>query len=224
LTSRAAALTKTGILTIAASLIGFGSAAAPASAGLPAELDQTAVVETADIPAAKAIGVLSPEHKLAEFSLPVIVATSEAAVETPVIRPMAEGTYRDTSLYGPRWGSVHTGTDMAASVGTPIYAIADGEVVWAGGGKDGRSGQLVIIHHVIDGQDVWSWYGHMYTNEVYVSEGDKVTAGQLIAGVGSNGNSTGPHLHFEIHTGEIGNHVDPLQFLADAGAPHPTAN
>jgi len=56
---------------------------------------------------------------------------------------------------------------------------------------------------------------------VHVSEGDVVTAGQLIAGVGSNGNSTGPHLHFEIHTGEADNAVNPLTWLGSADAVFP---
>ena len=249
---RAAILTSLGVLTIAAPLTGFVTSTAPASAigsMIPTQVSVLDVVDSAAaarqlegaVPTgsalaadptamARAAELASREQARTGVSVcePVTGASGmrEAFTEraSVVYRPMAEGTYRDTSPFGPRWGSFHYGTDMAASAGTPIFAIADGEVIYAGGGKDGRSGQLVIIHHVIDGQDVWSWYGHMYTSGVYVSAGDKVTAGQLIAGVGSNGNSTGPHLHFEIHTGEIGNHVDPLQFLADAGAPHPTAN
>lgn len=148
----------------------------------------------------------------------------EASVEriAPVYEPMAAGTYRNSSFFGPRWGSFHYGTDYAATLGTPIYAVTDGEVVvHAPNGQEGRSGNLLIIRSVIDGQEVWFWYGHMYDNGVYVKEGDTVTAGQVIGGIGNKGYSTGPHLHFEIHVGEWDNATDPLTWLQNAGATQP---
>ncbi|NLI18203.1 MAG: M23 family metallopeptidase [Actinomycetales bacterium] len=235
------------VLTLAVPLTGF--ALYPASVGVadPVAKSEVSVLETIDAAAAANLleGATSTGTALladpaaparAAESAPRAQARTDVSVCEPVVGasglreayteresvvylPMVEGTYHNTSLYGPRWGSFHPGVDFAAPVGTPIHAIADGEVVWAGGGKEGRSGQLVIIHHVINGQDVWSWYGHMYTDGVHVAEGDRVRAGQLIAEVGNNGYSTGPHLHFEIHTGEMGNHVDPLTFLAGAGGP-----
>lgn len=210
----ATALAKTGILTIAISIMGVSASATSASA-------EMTTGTTEPIVTTRAIAFADPKPE------PVFEAVDMSVVQVipaiSVVQPMQEGTYRNTSVYGPRWGSFHTGTDYAAPLGTPIHAIADGDVIWAGDGRDGRSGKLIIIHHVIDGQDVYSWYGHMYTDGVYVAEGDHVTAGQLIAGVGSNGRSTGPHLHFEIHTGELGNAVDPLIFLAAAEAGFPTA-
>lgn len=111
---------------------------------------------------------------------------------------------------------------MAAPAGTPIHAIADGEVIYAGGGKSGRSGMLVIIEHTVDGKKVESWYGHMYPDGVFVETGDKVKVGDVIGEVGSYGNSTGPHLHLEIHTGNLedtmSSAIDSLPWLEANGA------
>jgi murein DD-endopeptidase MepM/ murein hydrolase activator NlpD len=246
---RAAILTSLGVLTIAVPLTGFVSPSSPAAAIGPMVPTQASVLDVVDTavasdtleglaptgaalqadPTALARATELASRELARDSVSACEPVSGASGmreaftvrESPVYRPMAEGTFRNTSSYGYRWGGLHYGTDMAAAVGTPIYAIADGEVVYAGGGKEGRSGQLVIIHHVIDGQDVWSWYGHMYTNGVYVSAGDTVEAGELIAGIGNNGFSTGPHLHFELHVGEYGNHVNPLTWLSSTEALYP---
>ncbi|WP_313558387.1 M23 family metallopeptidase, partial [Miniimonas arenae] len=131
--------------------------------------------------------------------------------------PVQDGVYRLTSAFGPRWGSEHLGQDFAAPLGTPIHAIADGTVIYAGAGKEGRSGMLVIIEHEIDGQKVESWYIHMYPDGVFVNVGDKVSVGDVIGEAGSYGNSTGPHLHLEIHVGDtsdsVASAVDPLAWL-----------
>lgn len=248
LAPRAAILSSLGAVTIAAPLTGF-AATAPSAVAAGSVAPETSVLDTIDsAAAARALEGSGSTGAALQFNESAMARATELASraqartgvsacapvegasgmreafterQSVVYRPMVQGTYRDTSLYGPRWGSYHYGTDMAAAAGTPIYAVAPGEVIYAGGGKEGRSGQLVIIHHVIDGQDVWSWYGHMYTDGVYVSAGDQVQAGELIAGVGSNGFSTGPHLHFEIHVGEYGNHVNPLTWLSEAGAVFP---
>ncbi|OKL53577.1 hypothetical protein BSZ39_08750 [Bowdeniella nasicola] len=150
-------------------------------------------------------------------------------VERSVVMPMTAGSYRNTSPYGTRvhpiFGTVskHEGTDMAAPVGTPIHAVADGTVIHAGNGIQGRSSMLVIIEHEINGQKVQTWYVHMFRNGVYVSEGQKVKAGDVIGGVGNYGNSTGPHLHFEVHTGPNMQTVDPLPWLKQVGAVNPGA-
>lgn len=147
-----------------------------------------------------------------------------AVVGESVVMPLAAGTYTQSSLYGnrmhPIFGtySMHTGTDFAASVGTPIHVIADGVVTHAGEGIDGRSSMLVIVEHDIEGQTVYSWYNHMYADGVYVEEGQSLRAGDVLGGVGSNGNSTGPHLHLEIHLDDEGTTTDPGAFLADHDA------
>jgi murein DD-endopeptidase MepM/ murein hydrolase activator NlpD len=104
----------------------------------------------------------------------------------------------------------HNGLDFVPGSGSPIQAIADGTVS-AVTGPGGAFGNHVEIEHVIDGQKVTSTYSHMQTGSVQVSVGEKVTVGQLVGKVGSTGNSTGAHLHFEIHLGGVP--VDPYPWL-----------
>lgn len=133
-----------------------------------------------------------------------------------IVMPLAQGSFHYTSDYGQRslfGGSFHAGMDMAAAAGTPIHAAAEGTVVHAGAGMDGRSSMLVIIQHEVDGETFWTWYVHMYPGGVYVSEGQHVATGEVIGAVGSYGNSTGPHLHFEVHESQKMNTVDPKTWL-----------
>lgn len=148
---------------------------------------------------------------------------SEVGLATPqLVMPLEEGSYRTTSQYGFRslFGrySKHEGLDMAAPAGTPIHAIADGVVEYTGPGKDGRSSMLIVIKHEINGEVTRSWYVHMYSNGVYTTPGQKVRAGQVIGAVGSNGYSTGPHLHLEIHLDDNLTTTDPATWLAANGA------
>ena len=103
-------------------------------------------------------------------------------------------TGRITSRYGERSSlrrSTHTGLDIACTTGTDIKVVSNGTVTFSG--KKGSYGNLVIVDH---GNGVETWYGHC--SKLYAKVGDTVTAGDVIAAVGSTGNSTGPHLHFEI--------------------------
>lgn len=118
-----------------------------------------------------------------------------------------------TSRYGWRRhpvtgvSKVHTGVDFAGGLGAPIFAAEEG-VVTRSGPSTGY-GWLIVIDH---GGGLQTWYAHMYSNQVLVRAGDRVTRGQQIAGIGNNGWSTGPHLHFEVRRG--GQHVDPLPYLS----------
>ena len=147
-----------------------------------------------------------------------------------VVMPLVAGSYTQSSLYGnrvhPIYGSwsMHHGLDFAAPLGTDIHAIADGVVVHAGNGIDGRSNMLVIIEHELDGQTFYSWYVHMYPAGVFVTEGESVSVGDVVGEVGNNGNSTGPPLHLEIHLDEEGTTTDPGAFLADREAVFLAAN
>ncbi|HIK26416.1 MAG TPA: M23 family metallopeptidase [Thermosynechococcus sp. M46_R2017_013] len=111
-----------------------------------------------------------------------------------------------TSGFGPRWGRMHRGIDIAAPVGTPIYAAAAGVVTYSQW-NDGGYGNLVEIRHA-DG--ALTLYAHNQRNLVRV--GQYVEQGQQIAEMGSTGRSTGPHLHFEVHLPGRGA-VNPMLFL-----------
>lgn len=100
--------------------------------------------------------------------------------------------------------STHTGLDIAATTGTPIKVVADGTVTFAA--YSGSYGYIVKVDH---GNGVETWYGH--TSKMLVKEGQAVKAGDTIALVGSTGNSTGPHLHFEVRIN--GEHVNPQKYL-----------
>ncbi|PRZ35194.1 murein DD-endopeptidase MepM/ murein hydrolase activator NlpD [Antricoccus suffuscus] len=133
------------------------------------------------------------------------LATGSAAWVNPV--PSA----RYTSCFCERWGTMHAGIDLAAPLGTPIGAVGDGVVLKAGP----ASGFGLAIYILHENGDV-TVYGHMYVMDV--KTGDIVHAGQQIAEVGSNGQSTGPHLHLEVHIGGIsGQKVDPIPWLAARG-------
>ena len=109
-----------------------------------------------------------------------------------------------TSYYGWRWGRMHEGIDIAVSNGTPVVAAAAGTVIVAG--WMGGYGNLVVVDH---GGGVSTAYGH--NTSVAVGVGQQVAQGQLIAYSGNTGNSTGPHVHFEVRIN--GAAVDPLGYL-----------
>ena len=116
-------------------------------------------------------------------------------------------TGRITSRYGERSSlrrSTHTGLDIACTTGTDIKVVSNGTVTFSG--KKGSYGNLIIIDH---GNGVETWYGHC--SKLYAKVGDAVTAGDVIAAVGSTGNSTGPHLHFEIRIN--GECVNPQNYV-----------
>lgn len=121
-----------------------------------------------------------------------------------------------TSPFGPRDGLPHNGMDLAPPHGAPIYAYADGIVIAAqDSGVQGFGGWIVILHE-IEGREISTVYGHMEPGGVLVSEGDTVTAGEHIARVGNAGQSSGPHLHFEVYEGNRlsgGSPVDPAPWL-----------
>ena len=110
-----------------------------------------------------------------------------------------------TSNYGSRWGSFHRGLDIAAPAGTPIYAAASGTVTYSGYNQGGF-GKLIIIDH---NNGYQTYYAHC--SSLYVQVGQKVSKGQNIAGVGSTGNSTGNHVHFEIRSN--GTPINPYDYV-----------
>lgn len=137
-------------------------------------------------------------------------------------------------------GGYHGATDFGCRIGSPVYATADGTVIKVAdmgclgshyypdnpecplgssckaviisGKKEGSYGNYLVIDH---GNNVYSWYAHLKTGEIRVSVGDKVKQGQTIASSGNSGNSSGPHLHFELRMGSnaLGARVDPRNYL-----------
>jgi murein DD-endopeptidase MepM/ murein hydrolase activator NlpD len=101
-----------------------------------------------------------------------------------------------SSEYGARWGKMHKGIDIAAEVGEPVYAIAPGEVIYAGDGLRGY-GNVVILRH---DRRRTSLYAH--NSALKVKQGDQVAQGTVVALLGNTGHSTGPHVHFEIRDGD----------------------
>lgn len=134
-----------------------------------------------------------------EDTEPVKVA-SKTASKTSV---SGKGYYAKpvVGIESRQYSASHHGVDVAAKIGTPIKAMADGTVmvVKGGDGWNGGYGNLTIIVHENGTQTL---YAHQ--SKINVTQGQKVTKGQVIGAVGSTGRSTGPHLHFEIRPGKSG--------------------
>jgi len=120
-----------------------------------------------------------------------------------LINPLAGGTL--TSSFGPRWGRMHNGIDLAANIGTPVIAAGSGRVI--GAGNEGGFGLLVTIDH---GGGLVTAYAHL--NQINVTPGQQISAGNSVGTVGSTGNSTGPHLHFETRVNGVA--YNPTQYLS----------
>lgn len=117
---------------------------------------------------------------------------------------------------GSMWNSTHSGQDFAVASGTQVFAAHGGTVVKAGsnGAGDGSAyGNAIVIKH---GNGTYSQYAHL--SRIQVKVGQVVTTGQRIALSGNTGNSSGPHLHFEIRTtANYGSAIDPVAFLRSKG-------
>lgn len=113
-------------------------------------------------------------------------------------------TGRLSSGFGPRWGRTHRGIDLAVALGTPVAAAASGTVITAE--YKNSYGNIVQIDH---GYGIVTSYAHL--SEINVAVGQTVGRGDIVAHSGSTGNSTGPHLHFEVI--EDGEYLNPLEYL-----------
>jgi len=138
------------------------------------------------------------------------------AAKPKVVAPVKDWKQNITSDVGPREspggiGSTnHAGIDIGVPTGTPVQAAKGGEVVFAGDG--GGYGNLVVVDH---GDGTFTKYAHL--SKINVKEGQTVEAGDVVGAVGSTGNSTGPHLHFEVRKGSPdGQILDPVAFLEGA--------
>ncbi|MCJ1678146.1 M23 family metallopeptidase [Streptomyces sp. APSN-46.1] len=146
-------------------------------------------------------------------------APAAKAVEKTVLwtKPVAGYTLSATfGKGGTMWASKHSGQDFAVPVGTPVHAASAGVVVKAGpnGGGDGPAyGNAIVIKHA---DKTYSQYAHL--SKINVTIGQKVSKNQTIGLSGNTGNSSGPHLHFEIRTtANYGSAINPMSFLRTAG-------
>jgi murein DD-endopeptidase MepM/ murein hydrolase activator NlpD len=215
---------------LAALVVGGLAAAVLGTQSLPsADADESVAV--ADLLGSDAEGMvepeLSPQEAITEVEararLEQVAATraQRQAEEQAAAAAAAEAAKPDvvlpvdgarmTTCFCMRWGTMHWGIDLAAPMLTPEYAAEDGVVVRAGAASG--FGQAVYILGVSGDVTV---YGHM--EKILVDAGDVVSAGDRIALLGSRGQSTGPHLHFEVHKGGMdGKRIDPVAWLRARG-------
>ncbi|MCX5207431.1 M23 family metallopeptidase [Streptomyces sp. NBC_00237] len=152
--------------------------------------------------------------KAAEKKAPVAKAKAKAkAWRKPVQGYALSATF---GKGGNRWSHKHSGQDFAVPIGTVVKAASAGTVVKAGpnGGGDGPAyGNAIVVRHA---DNTYSQYAHL--SRLRVAVGQKVGAGQAIALSGNTGNSSGPHLHFEIRTTpNYGSAINPVAYLRSVG-------
>jgi murein DD-endopeptidase MepM/ murein hydrolase activator NlpD len=162
-------------------------------------LHKSGIAKQASAPPPSGGAARPPKHPPPSAPLTTVPEQYSGSMRWPL------DAYIVSSEYGERWGKVHKGMDMAAHVGEPVYAIADGEVIYAGDGLRGY-GNVVILRH---DRKTSSLYAH--NSELKVKQGDQVTKGTLVALLGNTGHSTGPHVHFEIRDGDVA--VNPRNVL-----------
>ena len=126
-----------------------------------------------------------------------------AVQKIPFAHPLNE-TFQYTSGFGPRWGTMHYGTDMAAKHGSAILATADGVINFAGWEKG--YGKLIKIKHDFGYE---TRYAHL--SKISVSVGQKISQGDRIGKMGNTGRSTGTHLHYEIRRN--GKPINPMKYI-----------
>jgi murein DD-endopeptidase MepM/ murein hydrolase activator NlpD len=178
-------------------------------AGVPGEdiLEVNGLERADEIKAGKLIFVLEAPGALAE-SAPASSSAPPIGAGGRLRWPLDATHLFVGSPFGAREGRAHEGIDLPAPTGTPVYAAADGQVVYAGNGIRGY-GNLIVLQHA---GDLLTVYAHNST--LLVSQGRPVRAGERIALVGQTGHATGPHLHFEVRQGQIPR--DPMPYLSPA--------
>lgn len=182
--------------------------------------DQEAVADVSDrrqeavLSSAAVLGRVEAEKRAARAAKRKAAAEAKARAKADReakmwVRPI--NVWNVTSPYGPRWGKTHDGLDLAASTGTPLFAMSSGVVTRSF--FDSSFGNKIEIRYW-NGQV--SWYAHM--SQRLATEGDKVVPGEIVGLVGNTGNSFGSHLHLEIHpqTG-VDAPMSPTPWLRDRG-------
>lgn len=177
------------------------------STGATPSLDPGAEVDVANLTKAARLGEKSAKEQGVKEAALANGAPQAVIYDGTTYTLPTRGEF--TSGFGGRWGVTHYGIDLAAPIGTPIYALADGVVEKAGPASG--FGMWVVLRHT-DGTS--SVYGHI--NRSVVEAGQQVKAGEQIAEVGNKGQSTGPHLHLEVWE-QDGTKTNPLPWLAERG-------
>ena len=186
--------------TLGSDTAGLSVSAADYGLGVASEVGFSGDMEDAGV--RRGITEAEAQARLGEL------AASRAAREPKTVLP-TQG--RLTTCFCMRWGTMHYGIDLAGSLGTPIHSATDGVVIRAG--RASGYGNAVYIQDPDGNVHV---YGHMRYYDV--EAGDLVHAGDQIAKIGNEGQSTGPHLHYQIHRGSMnGRPIDPQEFLAERG-------
>jgi murein DD-endopeptidase MepM/ murein hydrolase activator NlpD len=209
-----AALLAGGIAASVVGLYGTPEAAAGDTSVLEAQHALLAADEGIELKPQASVTVAEAQARLEEVAASRAARAEAEAAAAEAARPKAvlpvKGA-RLTSGYGSRWGAFHYGIDLAAPMRTPEYAAADGVVLRAGSASG--FGLAVYILHANGDVTV---YGHM--DSILVKPGQYVEAGDTIALLGNRGQSTGPHLHFEVHQGgEDGPRINPVAWLNARG-------
>lgn len=196
-------ITRRTRIAIGATALGAALALGAGTTAAFADEAQTALAGTAQLVAEQATAQAAA------------VAAKPAALawEKPVSSYTLSATF---GKGGSMWSHKHSGQDFAVPVGTQVDAVSAGTVVKAGpnGGGDGPAyGNAIVIKHA---NNTYSQYAHL--SKIQVKIGQKVAKGQQIALSGNTGNSSGPHLHFEIRTTpNYGSAVNPVAFLRKVG-------
>ncbi|MEU2504903.1 M23 family metallopeptidase [Streptomyces sp. NPDC007863] len=203
---------------------GAGSAFAAESKAAPVAGTAAAAVAAQAETQAKAAAQVKAAKAQAAKAAQVKAAAKKAAAK-PAAAKKAKGWVKPVASYalsasfnqgGAMWAHKHSGQDFAVPTGTPVKAAGAGTVVKAGpnGGGDGPAyGNAIVVKHA---NGTYSQYAHLSKIKVHI--GQKVAAGQQIALSGNTGNSSGPHLHFEIRTTpNYGSAINPAAFLRTHG-------
>ncbi|MBX9397753.1 M23 family metallopeptidase [Streptomyces sp. TRM72054] len=197
---------------IGASVV-LGAGVAAAGTSTTATSGVAHAVEAQAAAQAKAAEVAAAKKANAKVAAKSAAAKKAASWVSPVKGYTLSASYAQA---GGMWQSTHSGQDFAVSTGTKVVAAHGGKVVKAGGNGAGDGpayGNAVVIKH---GNGTFSQYAHL--SRVDVKVGQIVATGQRIALSGNTGNSSGPHLHFEIRTtANYGTAIDPVAFLRTKG-------
>jgi murein DD-endopeptidase MepM/ murein hydrolase activator NlpD len=220
---RRPALLLSALLTggVAAAVFGLTGAPVASAEGTSVLAAQEALLtsdEGAEVLPQASITVAEAQARLQEVAASRAARAEAEAAAREAARPkfvLPIHGARLTSCFCSRWGTFHWGIDLAAPMRTPEYAAGDGVVLRAGA----ASGYGLAVYILHENGDV-SIYGHM--DEILVEPGQYVEAGEKIALLGNRGQSTGPHLHFEVHQGgEEGKRIDPVAWLNERGVSIP---